>query len=79
MALQAKHGILPSHSASIIDNSQQSTAAALRMDFDMAGTGIQAVLYQFPDDCGWSLHDFPRGYLAGEGVWKNANFGHEIR
>jgi len=51
------------------------SAAALDVDLDAVGAGVQAVLHQLLDDRGGPLDHFPRGNLIDELVGKNTD-GH---
>ena len=76
VAFQAQHRVLAIHAAAVIDDFEHRHAAALRVDLDVRGAGIEAVFHQLAHDGRRPLHDLARGDLAGQRVGEDADFRH---
>ena len=76
MPFEGKQGVIPIHSAAVIDHPNARHSATLNPDLDRARTSINAILDQFLHDRGRPLHHFARGHLAGESFGKKFDPAH---
>jgi hypothetical protein len=73
MAFESKQRIVLQHSASVIDNADQSSPACLNVDAQAGGAGIQRVFEKFFDYRSRPLNDFPSGDFVGNYVREYAD------
>ena len=79
MSLEAEKGIFPVHAATVITHRHKAGSAAKKFHPDFPGSGVQAVLNQFFDQRGWTLHDFPCRNLAGNVIRQQTNLSHDLK
>jgi hypothetical protein len=73
MPLQRQGDFTRCHADAIIAHADQPDAAALDVDLDTAGAGVEAVLHQFLDHRSRALNDFAGSDLVDEFVRKDPN------
>lgn len=76
VAFEAEHRVFAIHAGAVVDDFDEGCATALNVDFDVEGTGVEAVFDQFANDGSGAFNDFTGGHLAGEGVGEDADAGH---
>ena len=65
VTLEAEKRVGTIHPRSVVGHPDQARPAALELDRDAAGPGIDGVLHQFLDHGGWALDNLSGGHLAG--------------
>ena len=65
MTLEAEKRVGTIHPRSVVGHPDQARPAALELDRDTAGAGIDGVLHQFLDHGGGALDNLSGGHLAG--------------
>ena len=78
MALEREQHVVAVHASAVVGHAQQAAAAALHLDIDAGGAGVQAVFDQFLDHRGGTLHHLAGGDLVGELFGKQAYSGQEF-
>src|SRR5579864_2077710 len=71
MAAQREYRVLAAHPAAVIADCDESRAAALDLDTDRLGAGVERILDQLFQRRGRPLHDLARRNLAGDLLGEN--------
>ena len=78
MALDTEQHVVAVHARAVVGHAQQAAAAALDLDIDAGGAGVQAVFDQFLDHRGGTLHHLAGSDLVGKLFGKQAYSGQEF-
>ena len=73
MALQTEQDIVLVHALTVVDDPDKTGAAALDLDLDPVGPGVQAVFQQLLDHGGGALDDLACGDAVGQMFGKDAD------
>src|ERR1700681_3663594 len=77
MPAQREDRVLAAHPATVVADCDESRAAALNLDTDRLGAGVERILDQLFQRRGRPLHDLARRNLAGDLFGENMN--HPLR
>ena len=78
VAFETEQHVVAVHARAVVGHAQQPAAAALHLDIDAGGAGVQAVFDQFLDHRGGTLHHLAGGDLVGELFGEQAYSGQEF-
>jgi hypothetical protein len=78
MAFKGQQGIVAEHTATVVDNADETPPAGFHLHADIGGAGIERVFEQLFDDRRRAFHDFSGGDFVGDLVGEDANASQDV-